>query len=71
MTRIIADVKNESDADTIYRVIKKFSAKVKMMNDNEWEDYILGLMAEEAEAEGGTVPREEIVKIFKRHGIDF
>ncbi|MFA4853032.1 MAG: hypothetical protein WC868_09405 [Bacteroidales bacterium] len=71
MPRIIADIKNKSDANTIYRVIKKFNAKVKMMNDNEWEDYILGLMAEEAEAEGGTVPREEIAKIFKRHGIDF
>lgn len=71
MTRIIADIKNKADAEVIYRVIKKFNAKVKMMDDEEWEDYILGLMAMEAEAEGGEVPRAEISKWFKTYGIDF
>ncbi len=71
MTRIIADIKDKNDADTIYRVIKKFNGRVRKMTDEQWEDYILGLLAEEAEAEGGTVKREEISKIFKRHGINF
>jgi hypothetical protein len=71
MTRIIADIKNRADAETIYRVIKKFNATVKMLDDEEWEDYVLGKMAEEAEKEGGTVPRAEISKLFKTYGIDF
>ena len=66
-----ADFKNKADAETIYRVIKKFNAKVKMMNEEEWEDYILGLIAMESEAEGETVPRSEVSKWFKEHGIDF
>lgn len=71
MTRIIADIKNKADAEAIYRVIKKFNAKVKMMDDEEWEDYMLGLMAMESEAEGGEVPRKEISKWFKTYGINF
>lgn len=71
MTRIIADIKDKADAEAIYRVIKKFNARVKMMDDEEWEDYILGLMAMESEAEGGVVPRKEISKWFKTHGINF
>lgn len=71
MTRIIVDIKDKADAETIYRVVKKFNAKVKMMDEDEWEDYVLGKMAEEAEAEGGTVPREKIAQHFKKHGIDF
>ena len=71
MTRIIADIKDKADAEAIFRVIKKIGAKVKMMDDQEWEDYILGLIAQEAEAEGGEVPRAEISKWFKTYGIDF
>jgi hypothetical protein len=42
-----------------------------MMNDDEWEDYVLGRIAVESEREGGTVPRSEVSKLFKKHGIDF
>jgi len=71
MTRIIADIKDRADAEAIYSVIKKFNAKVKMLDEEEWEDYILGKMAEEAEREGGTVPREKIAQVFRKHGIKF
>ena len=71
MTRIVADIKNKADAEAIFRVIKKFNATAKMMDEQDWEDYVLGKMAEEAEAEGGVVPREKIAKVFKKHGINF
>jgi len=71
MTRIIADIKDKADAEAIYRVIKKFNAKVKMLDEQEWEDYVLGKMADEAESEGGTVPREKIAQSFRKHGINF
>ncbi len=71
MTRIVADIKNKADAEAIFRIIKKFNSTVKMMDEQDWEDYVLGKMADEAEAEGGTVPREKIAKAFKKHGINF
>ncbi|MBI4931374.1 MAG: hypothetical protein HY841_11465 [Bacteroidetes bacterium] len=71
MTRIIADIKDKQDADTIVRVIKKFKGKVKTMTDEQWEDYILGLLAEEGEADKETVSRAEVAKWFRKHEIDF
>ncbi|NNM94350.1 MAG: hypothetical protein HKL88_02670 [Bacteroidia bacterium] len=71
MTRIIADIKNSADAETIYKVIKRFKVKVKMMNEHQWEDYVLGRMAAESETEGETVSRKEVSKWFKKYGIDF
>ena len=71
MTRIVADIKDKADAEAIFRIIKKFNSTVKMMDEQDWEDYVLGKMADEAEAEGGTVPREKIAKAFKKHGINF
>ena len=71
MTRIVADIKNGKDADMIYRLIKKFNAKVRIMNDAEWEDYVLGRMAAESEEEGTTVSRAEVSKWFKQYGINF
>ena len=71
MSVIISQIKNSDDANLVTMLIKKFTKNVKLMSDEQWEDYILGLMAEDAEAEGGTVPREEIAKIFKKHGIVF
>lgn len=71
MTRIVANIKDKADADIIYRVIKKFNARVKMMNDRQWEDYVLGQMAAESEREGDTVSRTEVSKWFKKHGVNF
>ena len=71
MTRIIADIKDKADADAIFRVIKKFNARVKVMNEQQWEDYVLGRMAAESEREGTTVSRAEVSKWFKKHGINF
>ena len=71
MTRIIADIKNKTDAAIIYQIIKKFNARVKMMNARQWEDYVLGKMAVESEKEGTTVSRAEISKWFKEYGINF
>jgi hypothetical protein len=71
MTRIIADIKNKADAEAIYRVLKKFNSAVQMMDEEDWEDYVLGKMADDAEAEGGIVPREKIAQSFKKHGINF
>ena len=71
MTRIIADIKNKADANAIYLVLKKFNANVKMMDEQQWEDYILGIMALESEEEGTTVSREEVSKWFRKYGIDF
>jgi len=71
MTRIIADIKNSADAEIIYSIIKKFKAKVKMMDDRQWEDYVLGRMAAESEKEGTTVSRKQVSQWFKKYGIDF
>jgi hypothetical protein len=71
MTRIIAEIKNKADAAAIYRVLKKFNANTKMMTEKQWEDYVLGKMAAESEAEGSTVSRAEISKWFRQYGIDF
>ncbi len=71
IVRIVADIKDKADADIIYRIIKKFNARVKMMNEEQWEDYVLGRMAAESEKEGTTVSRTEVSKWFKQYGIDF
>lgn len=70
MTRIIADIKDKADADIIFRMIKKFNARVRKMDDQQWEDYILGIIAHDAE-KSKDVSRAEISKIFGRHGIAF
>jgi len=72
MTRIIADIKDKKDADTIVRVIKKIKgSRVRKMTDEQWEDYILGLLAEEGEADKETVSRAEVSRWFRKHGINF
>ena len=71
MSIIITQIKNNNDANLAAMLMKKFTKNVKMMSEEQWEDYILGLMADDAEAEGGTVPRAEIAKIAKKHGIIF
>jgi hypothetical protein len=71
MTRIIIDVRSKTDAAAIYRVIKKFNTRVKMMNEKQWEDFVLGKMAAESEKEGTTISRTEISKWFRKYGIDF
>lgn len=72
MTRIIAEIKNKSDVELIYRFLTRFkTGKVRMMNEEEWEDFVLGKMAEESEKDMETVPRKEISKWFKKHGINF
>ena len=71
MSVIISQINNANDANLVTSLIKKFTKNVRQMSDEQWEDYILGLMADDAEAEGGTVPRKEIAKIAKRHGIIF
>ena len=70
MTRIIADIKDQADADTIFRVIKKFNARVRKMDDQQWEDYVLGIIAQDAE-KSRDVSGMEVSKIFRRHGIAF
>jgi len=71
MTRIIIDIKSKNDAAVIYNAIKKFNASIKVMNEKQWEDFVLGKMAAESEAEGSTVSRAEISKWFRQYGIDF
>ena len=71
MNVVIAQVKKNNDADLIARFIRMLKGKAKVMTEQEWEDYVLGLMALESEKEGGTVPREEISRFLKKNGIDF
>lgn len=71
MNIVITKVKNKDQAHLLAQYARKLKAKSKIYNDDEWEDYLLGLMIEESEREGGKISREEISKIFKRNGIDF
>ena len=71
MSVLIAQFKNETDADFVAKLIRKMKDKVKVMDEKSWEDYLLGLMIEETEMEGGEVSRKEISKIFKKNGINF
>ncbi len=71
MTRIVADIRDKADADIIYSIIKKYTARVKKMTDKQWEEYVLGRMAVESEEEGETVSRQEVSKWFKKYGINF
>lgn len=71
MTRIIIDVKSKNDAAAIYRAIRRFNTRIKMMNEKQWEDFVLGKMAAESEKEGTTASRKEISKWFRQYGIDF
>ena len=71
MNVVIAQIKKEHDADFVARIIRMIKGKVKVMNEQQWEDYILGLLAQEAEKEGGTVSRKEISRFLKKHGINF
>ena len=73
MSILVAQFKNMRDADFIAQLIRKIQGKkekVNVMSDEEWEDYVLGRLADEAEAQGGSVSREEIAKHFKKHGIN-
>lgn len=71
MNVVIAQIKKENDADLIARFIRMLNGKAKVMTEEQWEDYILGLMAQESEKEGGTVSRKEISRFLKKHGINF
>ncbi len=74
MSVLIAQFKDVSDADFIAQIIKKIQgkkSKVNVMSDEEWEDHVLGKLADESEKEGGTVSREEITKHFRKHGVNF
>ena len=71
MTRIIIDVRSKNDAAVIYRAIRKFNTRIKMMNEKQWEDFVLGKMAAESEKQGTTVSRKEVSKWFRQYGIDF
>jgi hypothetical protein len=73
MSILVAQFKNMRDADFIAQLIRMIQGKkekVNVMSDDEWEDYVLGKLADEAETQGGTVSREEIAKHFKKHGIN-
>jgi len=71
MSVVIAQVKQENDADFLARIVKNINGKVKVMSDDELEDYLLEIMADEAEEEGGIVSRKKISKFLKKNGIDF
>ena len=74
MSILIAQFKDDTDADFAAQIIKRIQGKkekVNVMTDEDWEDYVLGKMAEKAEKEGGTVSREKIAQTFKKHGIKF
>ncbi len=74
MSILVAQFKEAKDADFIAQIIQKIQGKkgkVNVMNDEEWEEYVLGRLADETEAEGGTVSRAEISKHFKKHGVNF
>jgi len=74
MSVLIAQFKNVRDADFVAQLIKKIQGKnnkVNVMSDEDWEDYRLGKIADEAELEGGTIPHEKISQSFKKHGINF
>ena len=74
MSILVAQFKDAKEADFIAQLIQKVQGKkgkVNVMSDAEWEDYVLGRMAEESEAEGGVVKREEVSKHFRKNGINF
>ena len=71
MNIVITQVKNKEEAHLLVKYARKLKAKTKIYNDEEWEDYLLGLMIEESELEGGEVSRKEISKILRRNGVDF
>ena len=74
MSILVAQFKEAKDAAFVAQIIQKIQGKkgkVNVMNDEEWEDYVLGRLADDSEAEGGTVSRTEISKHFKKHGINF
>lgn len=71
MNIVVTQVKSNDEARLLAKYAQSLKAKSKIYNDQEWEDYLLGLMIEESEGEGGEVTREEILKIFRRNGVDF
>ena len=74
MSILVAKFKEAKDADFIAQLIQKIQGrkgKVNVMSDDEWEDFVLGRLADEAETEGGTVSRTEVAKHFRKHGVDF
>jgi len=71
MNVVIAQVKKDGDADLIARFIRMLKGKAKVMTEDEWEEYVLGMMARESEKDGKTVSRKEISLFLKKNGITF
>ena len=71
MNVVIAQIEKNNDADLIARFIRMLKGKAKVMTEDEWEDYVLGLMARESEKEGATISRQEMSRFLKKNGIDF
>ena len=71
MNIVVTQVKSNDEAHLLAKYARSLKAKTKIYNDKEWEDYLLGLMIEESELEGGEVSRKEISQIFRRNGVDF
>lgn len=74
MNILVARFNKTQDAEFVAQLIHKLQGnkgKVNVMSEEEWEDYVLGRLAEQSEAEGGTVSRAVIAKHFKKHGVNF
>ena len=71
MNVVIAQVKKDGDADLIARFIRMLKGKAKVMTEDEWEEYVLGMMARESEKDGKTVSRKEISLFLNKNGITF
>lgn len=67
MTTMLVNVP-EKEKSLFLALLKKFHFRSKMLSEEEKENVWLSKMMDEAEAEGGEVSEEEIMKVLKRNG---
>ncbi len=70
MSVLIARFSSKHDAKISARNARKHKGTVKLIEDDAWEDLMLGKMIDEAEKEGGEVPVEKILTKLRSNGSD-
>lgn len=68
MKTIIIRAKNKKETDLILQMARKMKMRGRYLSEEKMEDRWLASMIDEAEAEGGEVPKEKIMRLLKKNG---
>ena len=65
---IIIQSKNKKETDLILELARKLRMRGRYLSEEQLEDKWLARMIQEAETEGGEVPREKVMRLLKKNG---